>query len=131
MGELHDELVIELTPAQWKANFLSMNQRLSHHPKNDRTQYWVELTKSLARNQRVLPVEKAHVEIWFRFPDNTRREVANLQPTSKAIVDGLVHAKVFADDRDELVVGPDNRRSWPNGPYEVRIKIYALEGVGK
>ncbi|WP_426734447.1 hypothetical protein [Glutamicibacter sp. 2E12] len=125
MSELHDELVIPLTPAQWNANFLSMNQRLSHHPKNDRTQYWRQLLGALARSQRVLRVPgRGRVEIWFRFPVAQRREVANLQPTSKAIVDGLVDAGVFEDDRDELVVGPDNRRTWPNGPHEVRVKIF-------
>lgn len=131
MRELHDELVIELTPAQWEANVLSANKHLSHHPRNDRVQYWRALAKSLARNQRVLTVEKVHIEVWYRFPKNARREVANLQPTSKAIVDGLVDAKVFPDDRDEVCTGPDNRRTWPNGPHEVRIKIYALEGAGK
>lgn len=127
MPELPEELTIPLTDAQWKANHLSMNQRLSHHPRNDRTQYWRQHVRALAKNQRVGKVGRARVEVWFRFPVNQRREVANLQPTSKAIVDGLVDAGVFEDDRDELVIGPDNRRTWPNGPHEVRIRIYKLE----
>lgn len=124
MRQLHDELVINPTKAQWDANHLSLNQRLSYHPKNDRTQYWRNLAGYLARNQRVEPLGQAHIEIWFRFPDDIRREVSNLQSTSKAIVDGLVDAKVLVDDRDEWCVGPDNRRTWPNGPHEVRVKIF-------
>lgn len=126
MRELHDELVIELTPAQWKEQHLSLNKHLSTHPRNDRVQYWKTLAKSLARNQRVIPLDRAWVEVWFRFPDNTRREVANLQNTSKALVDGLVAAGVFKDDRDEILMGPDNRRTWPNGPHEIRILIFSL-----
>lgn len=82
------------------------------------------------RNARLPKLIRARIEIWYRFPDNRRREVANLQPTSKAIVDGLVDAGLLPDDQDEHCVGPDNRRLWPNGPHEVLVRVYALDDAG-
>jgi|SRR5208282_3410909 len=39
----------------------------------------------------------------FRAPDNRRRDTANLYPSFKACLDGIVDAKVLADDNDKYV----------------------------
>ncbi|MGQ3384465.1 hypothetical protein [Glutamicibacter sp. TV12E] len=121
------EFRIPVTKDQWKAQHLNANQRLHHQARNKKTQWWRALAAIQCRNARIPGLDRAHIEIWFRFPDNTRREVANLQPTSKAIVDGLVDAGLLPDDKDEWCVGPDNRRTWPNGPHEVVVRVFSWD----
>ena len=56
------------------------------------------------------------------------RDAGNLQPTSKALVDGLVDAGVFPDDNDAWVEGPDNRfgeKSDRPGLVKITIRIEA------
>ena len=119
---LYRELRIDVPATSWKSQHLSMNQRLNHFTKNEKTQYWRERARLDARG--IPQVDWARVVIFYRFPDNRRREVNNLMPTSKAIVDGLVDAGVFPDDNDKHVVGPDNRREPVNGPHQVVIRVY-------
>lgn len=121
------EFRIPVTKEQWKAQHLNANQRLHFQARNKKTQWWRALAAVRCRNARIPGLDRAHIEIWYRFPDNIKREVANLQPTSKAIVDGLVDAGLLPDDKDEWCVGPDNRRTWPNGPHDVVVKVFSLE----
>jgi Holliday junction resolvase RusA-like endonuclease len=110
------------------ADFINANQRLHHHAKAKLTKAWREaagLHAKYAEDYR--QYDRAHITIAYRFPNNRRRETSNLQPTSKAIVDGLVDAGVIPDDSDEFVVGPDNRRHVPNGSPLVTITIRAIE----
>lgn len=115
----------------WASWRMSMNDRYAtvrvgrkeiQPEKIKRTQFWRARAHRAAAN--VPAVEWARVCIFYRFPTNHRREVANLQPTSKAIVDGMVDAGVFPDDNDNHVVGPDNRREPVNGPHQVIVRIY-------
>ena len=105
--------------------FLNANDRLHYRTRNDRTQAWRSLTAIAARGG--LRYGRAHIVILYRFPNNLRREVSNLQPTSKAICDGLVDAGLIPDDDDRHVIGPDNRREYPNGPPRVTVTITPLE----
>lgn len=47
---------------------------------------------------------RVKVTCIFRAPDNRRRDTANLYPSFKACLDGIVDAKVLADDNDKYVV---------------------------
>lgn len=68
--------------------------------------------------------DRAHITIGFRFPTNHLRDTGNLYPTAKAIVDALVRFwHILPGDDDRYLIGPDLRRTWPNGPHEVRIDI--------
>lgn len=112
------------------AKFINANDRLHFHVKNELTQAWRNAARIavLTLRQPLLPkYDRAHIVVAYRFPDNRRRETSNLQPTSKAIVDGLVDAGVVPDDSDQYVVGPDNRRHIPNGSPLVTITIRPLE----
>lgn len=122
LSRLHRTLRLDVDGLNWQKTRLSMNDRL--HPKNraTRTKVWRELAAKTARTVR--GVERARVLVYYRFPNNIRREVNNLMPTSKAIVDGLVDAGVFPDDNDKHVIGPDNRRAPINGPHQVIVRIY-------
>ena len=114
-----------LTPP---CDLISANGRLHHHVKAPLTRAWRQLAAATI-NAGFYPdrYERAHITVYYRFPTNHRREVSNYQPTSKAIVDGLVDALLIPDDSDNHVVGPDNRRDWPNGPLRVTVVVEPLE----
>lgn len=137
---LHATLVLDLRLVDWKRDHLSLNDHKVHHyERNRREQLWQDLAAKAAVN--VEPLDRAHIEVWYRFPDNRRREVGNLQPTSKAIVDGMVQraerirgkaqrrpfVQLLPDDADKYLVGPDNRRDPVNGPHQVVVKVYTLD----
>lgn len=104
-------------------DLINANSRLHHHAKAKLTRIWRAAAKEAAHELGPIHFERAHIVISYRFPTNHRREVSNLQPTSKAICDGLVDARVVPDDSDDYVTGPDNRRERPNGPLRVTITI--------
>jgi hypothetical protein len=94
--------------------FINANGRLHHYKRNELTQTWRRLTaETVNAGWHPFHYTKAHITVIYRFATNHRREVSNLQPTSKAIV----------DDDDLHVIGPDNRREWPNGEPRVTVEI--------
>jgi crossover junction endodeoxyribonuclease RusA len=110
------------------AAFINLNDRLHHHVKARLTKAWREAARdAILTGFHPDHYTRARIVVAYRFPNNRRREVANLQPTSKAIVDGLVDANLLPDDSDNEVVGPDNRRHVPNGSPLVTVTITALE----
>ena len=112
---------IVLTPP---CAFINSNDRLHHHAKAKLTRAWRDLAMEETWDQVGQPsYARARIVIAFRFPTNHRREVSNLHPTAKAIVDGLVDAGVLPDDDDGHIIGPDLRRDRPNGPPRVTITI--------
>jgi Holliday junction resolvase RusA-like endonuclease len=108
-------------------DFINANGRLHHHAKAKLTKAWRDAACA-AINAGFHPerYDLARVVCTYRLANNRRREVSNLQPTSKAIVDGLVDSLLLVDDDDLHVVGPDNRREWPNGTPRVTVTIEEL-----
>lgn len=120
-------VVLTITPP---AKFINANDRLHYRTKNDRTQAWRAAARAAVESGfNPYRFDRAHIVVAYRFPNNRRREVANLQPTSKALVDGLVDALLIPDDDDRHVIGPDNRRTYPNGEPEVTITVTPLEAA--
>lgn len=105
--------------------FINANDRLHHHAKAKLTKAW----RDLAHDHAAYPAdhgvryERARVVVTYRLANNRRREVSNLQPTSKAILDGIVDSGLLVDDDDSHCIGPDNRREYPNGPPRVTVTI--------
>lgn len=57
--------------------------------------------------------QRAHVTMTVHKKNRARFDVGNLQPTAKAVLDGLVDAHLFPDDDNAHVVGPDLRAGDP------------------
>lgn len=88
---------------------LNANQRLHWRTRSPRTKALREAAKMLALSMRIPLLNRAHIVGEFRPPDRRRRDVANLYPSFKAAIDGLVDAAVLVDDDDTHLVGPDMR----------------------
>jgi hypothetical protein len=122
--ELHAQFDIDVRPLDWQKTRISANDRQHFHGKSPHTATWRQLTEASAQLQGIEPLDWARLVVYVRFPDNRRREASNLQPTAKAIVDGIIDAKLLPDDRDEHADGPDMRRLWPNGPHRVIVQMW-------
>lgn len=90
-----------------QADILTSNQRL-HWAKR------AKATKRLRETGRdaavfLTPVQRAHITVTVGWPDRRRRDVTNIQPTIKGLVDGMVDAGLLPDDSDAHLVGPDLR----------------------
>ncbi|MFT4471421.1 hypothetical protein ACMX2H_16075 [Arthrobacter sulfonylureivorans] len=133
---LHRTIRINVEPLLWQQFRISSNDRYPTVRTKRGGQVQPELVKRIkfwrarahAAAMNVPGVERGRVVVYYRFPTNHRREVSNLQPTSKAILDGLVDAGVFPDDNDKHVMGPDNRREPVNGPQQVIVRVYVAAG---
>ena len=86
---------------------------------NDRDIHWARrkrITRELrqttgwkARIQHIPAMQRAYVLGVYEPPDRRRRDPANLYPSFKACVDGLVDAGVLPDDDAAHLDGPDMR----------------------
>lgn len=125
--ELVETFEIPVPGGDWQAVRVSANDRFHRQAVAKRSKRWRGMARDVAAvSWSAEALTWSRIVVWYRFPDNVRREVANLQPTTKAIVDGLVDAGVLADDRDEFSGGQDNRRIWPNGPHRVVVQVWAV-----
>jgi crossover junction endodeoxyribonuclease RusA len=110
-------------PGTWYVNvpvkaslLLNSNQRLHWAQRARLTAHWRELAAALARQAKVPALARAHVLAAYLPPDRRRRDPANLYPTVKALVDGLVDAGVLPDDDATHLDGPDMRLGEPSKP---------------
>lgn len=74
----------------------------------------------VAAGLRLIP--PVHIEARIHKTHSGRWDPNNLNPTTKAIVDGLVEAGLIPDDSWREVLGPDHRRGDP-GPDAVTLTI--------
>lgn len=88
---------------------LNANQRLHWRKKAPLTRALRQQACVLAKQAGIPTLGRAHILGEFRPPDRRRRDVANLYPSFKAAIDGLVDAGVLEDDDDTHLVGPDMR----------------------
>lgn len=107
----HPPLTLDL-PCD-RAYLITANGRHHWAIRAARTRYWRDLTQLRARsliNTGAWPrLAAANIEITIDWPDHRRRDPANWAPTGKAIVDGLVDARLLPDDDHHHVTGPDMR----------------------
>lgn len=98
-------LVIPIPPSL----ILNENQRLNRWDKAERVKALKGLGIVYTLQQRHPPMEAAHCLAEIAWPNAQRRDAHNLLPTLKALIDGVVHAKLLPDDNDKYLTGPDMR----------------------
>lgn len=93
---------------------LSANQRL-HWVERSRRTATLRDTAAAAWIAAGRPTyDRVHLVVRICYPNALRRDVHNLMPTVKALVDGLVHPHprlrgLLPDDSDDYLIGPDLR----------------------
>lgn len=112
---------------------VSANRRIHHMVRSEVCAYW----RRLAHDRVIADYgcadvgrtwhQRIRVVVTVRFNDRRRHDVGNLYPyVAKPIVDGLVDARLIADDDDSHVVGPDLRRDPEKGPLRITLRIEDL-----
>lgn len=88
---------------------LNANDR-NHWARHHRVTRHLRYTAAwLTRSQHIPALGRAHIVAVYEPPDRRRRDPANLYPSVKACVDGLVDAGVLPDDDAAHLEGPDMR----------------------
>jgi crossover junction endodeoxyribonuclease RusA len=90
---------------------ISANDRMHWAAKARRTKELRSRAFWIARAQHLQPMERAHLVVTIHWTNRSRRrDVSNLAPTIKALVDGFVQdAGLLPDDDDLHLIGPDLR----------------------
>ena len=91
-------------------NLMTANQRM-HRMLAARMTKNLRITGAHNAHAQGIPVmERAHLTVFVSWPDRRRRDVLNLAPTVKALVDGIVtDGGRLPNDDDEHLTGPDFR----------------------
>jgi crossover junction endodeoxyribonuclease RusA len=82
---------------------LNANDRTHHMTRAKRTAMIRAEAYKAAKAQPFLPFGKVRIRCIYRAPDNRKRDVVNLYPSFKAVIDGIVDAGVIKDDNDTIV----------------------------
>lgn len=109
--------------------WLSANGRKHWTRQREGARAWRQAAALHARSLHLPRLQRAHLLVTFHHATNRRRDAANLAPTVKAVVDGLVDAHVLPDDDDAHLLGPDLRtgpRVDPGRPVRLSVLVTAL-----
>ena len=120
---------IPLSAQSFSEHVVSMNDREHFHKAAPKKKFWRTLGAVAARGAGRPKFDGGRVVVFFRLPKGGRgvrsvKEVANLQPVVKALIDGMVDAGVFPDDDDKHVWAQDARRLPWNGTCEIFVTIW-------
>lgn len=124
-----------MTPHTWTVELppglplLNANRRVHWRIRHERTRGIRWATRLIANEAEIPALQRAHIIGEFRPPDRRRRDIANMYPSFKAAVDGLVDARVLPDDSDEHLVGPDMRVGPVVPGGQIVLHITALEAT--
>ena len=106
-------------------SLLSANDRDGWRVRSGKIKRWRTATaaQALAAKHPAAPIPCRIVVVVHRSHNRGRFDAGNYQPTAKAIVDGLVDARVLVDDANAYVTGPDVRpgNPWPKAGVEVHV----------
>ena len=96
--------VIQLPPGQ---ELLNSNDRRNRYVEARLVKNLRNTACQIAQAQKVPLLDRVHITGIHRPVNNRVRDAANLYPSYKAAIDGLVSAGVLSNDDDAHVVGPD------------------------
>lgn len=109
------------------AKTISQNGRLHWTQRAGLTRVWRMAAFVAARNAGVSDLAPCSVVVTFTSHVHRRRDANQLAPTTKAIVDGLVDAKVWPDDTTEWVVSVSDRVVVARDtPRTVRVDLWLM-----
>lgn len=124
-----NELIIDVHKSYW----LNDNQRLFWAEKSKRTRHIRNLTRTLAKQHRLVLPTPVLVVAEIGFLTAGRADPGNAASAVKAALDGLTDAHAWPDDDSEHVLGPDYRRG-PRAPvkdrYRIHLKFARIATVG-
>lgn len=89
--------------------WINSNQRLHHHQKAKLTRAWRTLAADLTADRPERPEVPARIVAVIHKDSRRRYDPNNLNPTTKACLDGFVESGIFPDDDHHHVIGPDHR----------------------
>lgn len=92
-------------PAIW----LNANQRTDLRRQTPDRRAWRDAGRVYATQRKLPKLQRAHIVAELRFADARHRDVHNLYPTIKALIDGLIDYGLLPDDSHHYLVGPDLR----------------------
>ncbi len=92
-------------PAKW----LNANDRVDLRRQTPDRRAWRDAGRVYAMQAKLPKLDRAHLLAELRFADERRRDVHNLYPSIKALVDGLIDYGLLPDDNHRHLVGPDLR----------------------
>jgi crossover junction endodeoxyribonuclease RusA len=107
---------------------LNANDRLHYRERSKRTEKLRSEAYKAAKAQPFMPFTKVRLRCIFRAPDKRRRDVANLYPSFKACIDGLVDAGVLPDDNDRYVTEVCLVRG-EDAPKKAQLILQVIEAV--
>jgi len=111
--------------------WINANHRYGHWAQKAKlTKAWREQAETQAILHGGYFVGRVHITVTVHKTTNRAYDVANLAPTAKAIVDGLVSAGVLVDDSNAHVVGPDMRAGEKRDAACVVVTINRIEEQG-
>lgn len=136
-GRAPDVLLAVPSPGEW----ISANDRPALAPgpalakemrRHRLTKALIEATGWAVKAAKLQPiVGPVRIVAWVDRPGRVggRWDPANLAPSAKAVVDGLVRFGVLSDDDWRHVVGPDVRRGRDGVPPRLVLGIYLLNNL--
>lgn len=110
---------------------LTANQRLHWAEKARRTRVIRQRARYAKRGpEHYVPMGRARCVAYVTYRDRRRRDSANVAPTLKACIDGVVDSGLLPDDDNDHLIGPDIRVTEPNpgqrGYLHIRLVFEAL-----
>jgi hypothetical protein len=105
-----------------RAGLVNANDRLHYRPKANKVaqmRAWARDAAKRYPHDNWPLLARQNVRVYYQFTNLAAvRDIGNLQPSSKAFLDGCVEAGMLLDDNDKCVEGPDNRLDKPDAKLD-------------
>ena len=95
------------------ALWLTANDRRKWWAKAPLVRQWRALGRKAATEAALPPLDRVQVKAYVHRARGGRFDPSNWADTAKAVLDGIVDARVLEDDSHEYVIGPDMRAGEP------------------
>lgn len=95
------------------ALWLTANDRRKWWAKANLVRQWRALGRKAATEAALPPLDRVEIKAYVHRARGGRFDPSNWADTAKAVLDGIVDARVIEDDSHEYVIGPDMRAGEP------------------